>query len=136
MNIRSYRVKVYDFLYEEQGEVGDPCYCCGVESSGFDHVPPLHYVERLAEDGRRSLRLHKYPCCSECNRVLGGRLLLTKKSRLEFIQQRLEVKHQGLLAVLTWTPKEMAELGPRLKGDIQAHVALAKSIQARIDYWQ
>lgn len=126
------RLAVFDCHYERQGELGDPCVYCGVESSGWDHVPPLHYAARLSQEDRAEARLRKVPSCHECNTLLGGAVLTTLAARRSLVRERLQRKYAHLLSIPEWSDDELAQLTGRTREDVRAHLVFARHLKQRL----
>jgi|GEM_PF-3254422 len=127
--------KVFDNHYNNFGRIGDPCYCCGVVSDCFDHVPPLHYVSRLPEDEINQYKLRKYPICNECNSILNGLIIIDKKNRIKFVIDKLKKKYKKFLSMPDWSIEELEELEPKMREHVQAHAKFCLYIRNRIAFY-
>jgi hypothetical protein len=123
------------FRYDRAGELGDPCIYCGVASSEWDHVPPLHYVERLDDDQIDALDLRLLPCCSECNTFLSGIILTTVKARRNYVKDRLRRKYRSWLEMPEWSPDEIGELSTEdARRQMTAHARFSSFIKGRLNF--
>lgn len=105
------------------------CTYCGVSPAETrDHIPPLHYAQRL------DLSTRTVVACRECNCALGGRVLLTHAERREFVRGWLRRRYGALLRMPHWTAVELAELGPELRQAVQADSAAAERLRERLTY--
>jgi hypothetical protein len=125
---------VFNQLYEHVGNLGDPCVYCGVLSSGWDHVPPLHFVGRLTADVRTRYHLRLLPACTECNCWLSGNVKTTLVERRAYVRQRLQRKYARLLQIPDWHEAELAQLSPKLQFDIRSKLRAAAYIRQRIRF--
>lgn len=137
MSITSHqrRVRRFDVLYSLEGELNDPCIYCGLPATGWDHVPPLHYVERLTELETLDETLRKYPACTECNCFLNGALLHSLASRREYVKERIRRKYRSHAEMPAWAEDEIAELSTHdAQRYIRAHERFAKMIKERLGW--
>jgi hypothetical protein len=124
----------FDAAYEPVGRIGDPCVYCGVASSGYDHVPPLHFVSRLDDRDRWAFDLRKLPACPECNSLLGGCLKTTIRERRAIIKAKLRSRYRCVLGMPAWDEDELDELGPSLRGNVRNHAKFSTYIKKRLGY--
>src|SRR5262249_34750965 len=112
----------------------DPCTYCGQPASGWDHVPPLHYIERLTEEQRFPPQA-ALPACAECNGLFGGVLLTTLDARRKLLRERLRRKYRRVVNMPECSDDEIADLSPE---DAQrytlSHDRTARFIRARIGW--
>lgn len=137
MSITSYqrRLRQFDCLYGFVGELDDPCVYCGLPATGWDHVPPLHYVERLSDGELDDETLLKHPACTECNTFLGGALLHSLASRREYVKERIRRKYRSHAEMPGWDDDEIAELSTAdAQRYIRAHERFAKMIKERLGW--
>lgn len=132
---RKNRAKVFDHLYMEQGRMGDPCTYCGQPSDTYDHVPPLHLVERMSEREKINNILKKFPACRECNSCLGGLILNTLKERRRRVKQYLRKKYYKFLKMPKWDEDELQELEPKMAEDIRRASRFAEFIKQRVGFY-
>lgn len=123
-----------DCRYREMGRVGDACVYCGVESSSWDHVPPLSVVEKLIDVDIDRSDLRKVPACHECNSILGARHINTIAERRKYILQKLSRKYAKHLRMPQWDDEELSEVSERLAEDIQRNSHFAWYIKQRTSW--
>ena len=124
-------LKQFECLYDKVGSLADPCVYCGAPASGFDHVPPLHYVSRNP-DCDESLK--KHPSCAECNSALGATILLTLKERREFIRGYLRRKYSSYLKMPRWDDDELGELSEKLADEVRRASKFAEYVKQRVGF--
>ena len=125
----------FDASYKEIGRIGDPCAYCGTESTVYDHVPPLHYVARMAENDINTSNLRKIPACSECNSALNGLILTTINDRRKRIKEYLRKKYRSFLKMPKWDEEELAELEPNFADEIRRASRYAEFIKKRVGFY-
>jgi hypothetical protein len=106
----------YDRHYIEEGYM---CFYCNDYAETLDHVPPLSWIEvfKLENLRKNGIPLATVPCCAECNRLLGGRKLLTVEDRLEY----LETKYSALFEKLArWSDEEIEEMGQSFRQTLKS----------------
>lgn len=131
-------MKLYDHRYEKQGHIGAPCTYCGLESSEWDHVPPLHYVSRIADHDIDNLDevLRKLPSCRECNSILGGTLLTTIPERRGYLKEKLRRKYRSHAAMPEWSEEELEELSTDdARRYMRQHDQFAHVLKQRLGYY-
>jgi hypothetical protein len=112
---------VYGVVYSQSEMPTDPaCVYCGEPYDVMDHVPPLHYVARVKTTTIPIL----VPSCGECNRYLGGLLLLTLRDRAAHVSSKLRKKFASLLSAPEWTQSDLRELGDEMRRDVERSVNL------------
>jgi hypothetical protein len=118
--------------YHYENVSGDDCYYCGDVATVRDHALPLSYSNRVAiTDAERAL-LILIPACPSCNGTLGARVFDSLEARCRYVAEHLAQKHRRLLARGDWTPEELADLGPTLKGRVSDLQRRRAAIAARI----
>jgi hypothetical protein len=130
--IRATREKIYDCVYNRRGQLGDPCTYCGQASSSWDHVPPLHYVERLTVDQLAQARTVKVPACVECNSLIGGAVLLKVQERRALVKRKLRRKYAKHLRAPRWDEEELSEMGPVLRAELERADKFTEHIRERL----
>jgi hypothetical protein len=125
---------VFNQLYERIGNLGDPCVYCGVESCGWDHVPPLHFVSRLSAEVRNRYSFRLLPACSECNHCLGGTVKTTISERRTHVRRHLKRKYAGLLRIPHWDNLELHQVSANLQTDIQSRLRAAAFVRQRLQF--
>jgi hypothetical protein len=126
--------KVFDASYMEKGRIGDPCVYCGQPSDTYDHVPPLHYVERMRQTDVDKSNLRKYPACRECNSIIGGQIINTLEERRKHVRAHLKKKYASYLRMPYWDEEELAELSKELADHIRRSDRFSKFIKARVAF--
>lgn len=122
-----------DFLYENIGQLSDPCTYCGMDASGWDHIPPLHFISRIdVKDIKHKLR--KVPCCKECNCIIGGILLFTIQERRSYVKRHLKIKYRSILKIPKWNNCELSELGYSLYTSALGGSNKSDSIRYRLSW--
>lgn len=97
----------------------DPiCTYCAMDATYRDHVPPFSSYSGVKRSA--SFSLPGVWACAECNYHLGDRPLNTTPERAGYLFKRLTAKYQKLLRSPSWTPEELADMGPKLRRAIQA----------------
>jgi hypothetical protein len=107
--------RAFGFLFDKEGSLDDGCRYCGQDATDWDHVPPLHYVERLTVLEVNNLRLRKVPSCKECNSWLGASILITIRERRACIKLKFREKYKRYLETPAWAQDELEPLGYRMK---------------------
>jgi hypothetical protein len=121
-----------DVLYDRMGSLDDPCVYCGQPSTGYDHVPPLHYAERVQDD---ITVFRKYPACRECNSALTGQLFLTLKARRKAVKDYIRKKYRSFLSMPAWSEEELAELDSRFAEEVRRASRFAEHIKRRVSFY-
>ena len=121
--------KTYGSLYELE-TFGDrhSCAYCGDLRELLDHCPPLHLVDKLTIKQVRKLDIPMIlvPCCSQCNRMLGGRHLPRYEDRLAFLYRKVSDKVERCSI---WSSSELENL----TGELQRMVT-ARQVHIRREY--
>lgn len=123
---------MFDASYTELGRIGDPCVYCGQPSDTYDHVPPLHYVERMSQTDVAYANLRKYPACRECNSSLSGNLLETLKERRQYTKAKLRKRYRSYLNMPNWDEEELADMGDTLADEIRRANDYAHFVRQRL----
>jgi hypothetical protein len=91
---RQLKSSIYNHLYKIVSWVDRiSCYYCGDRASGYDHVPPMAWVESLGSSTFREngVDFLKVPCCTHCNSViLGPSSSYTLEDRLKEVKRHLQ----------------------------------------------
>jgi len=74
------------------------------------------------------------PACSECNRRLGSRLLVTVPDRARYLLGRNTVKWKKLLNSPDWDEDEIEQLGGNLRRRIRAIMAAKRFAVQRLSH--
>ena len=134
MSIRDQRLSLYHHRYDKAGEKGDLCLYCGERATGFDHVPPLSVVDNLVRCGLQVLNLRLYPCCSECNSILGDIYLATLKERRDHLLKYYLKKYHKTLSIPLWYDQELATIGSTLQKWIESKEAKSRRAMRKIEH--
>lgn len=125
-----------DFLYDNIGQLGDPCVYCGQESSEWDHVPSMSYVDSLSTEDRNHAHLRKLPACHECNPWLNSLKLHTLRERRSYVKRKLRSKYRTWIEMPEWSETELLELSTDdARRYIGAHSRFAQAVRARLAYY-
>lgn len=131
--VRRQHLDAYHHKYHAKGQVGDPCTYCGVVSDSMDHVPPLHYVARLAEIGEEpESDPVLVPACRECNGALGGALVFTMTARRKHVKDRLRKKYRAQLRMPGWDADDLDGMTPEMVREILANLRLREHVMQRL----
>ena len=112
------------------------CYYCGFPANERDHVIPRSVIERLksisiTNESVIEGRVLIVPACHECNRILSDSYQNSLEERKRELKRRLRKRYKKLLS---WTQKEIDELGPGLKQSIQAMNDYKKALFERLKW--
>ena len=137
-----------DFLYTKQGFertrtyiqlggcsfVGCPCYYCGDLATCDDHVYPVVALRSLygLTDLPPARLMVIVPACQECNGVLGDEVFPSLISRKNYLKKRLRRRHKRLLALPTWHPQELNDLGPGLREYVELGFLQQEHLKKRL----
>jgi hypothetical protein len=135
MTAVGYRVSL-DCHYRYVGNLGDPCSYCGVESSGWDHVPPLREIDGMRDAGVDFFiyDLRKIPCCRECNAMLGDTHLHNIRDRRRYILKRLMKRYAKFLRIPHWDESELVDASRQFKEDTLRCAKYAEWIRQRVSW--
>lgn len=135
--LRNMRVSQYDHLYTRKGSLGDPCIYCGVESNTWDHVPPLHVVDLLKSTSalEEFEKLEKFPCCNECNSVLGPENIINVQKRRAFVISKYRKKYKKWLKIPKWDDEDFEDMNPQFVEFIKKSSEYAEWIKKRISFY-
>jgi len=131
-HVRQQRLTIYDHLYSNKGQIGDPCVYCGCHSDTMDHVPPISYAAMKMDVDLYDDNLRKYPSCMECNRALGSKPFTNLRDRRACVNDYLRKKYKSLLGMPAWDDEELEEMSPEMQRDIRAAERLKNQVQQRI----
>lgn len=104
------------------------CVYCGWDADTVDHVLPRTWTGDAA---RRFVPT--VPACLDCNVRIGDRFAPTLAERRQIVFESLERKHRKLLRVAPWSDDDLAELGPRLRHELECREALRRMVKYRLD---
>ena len=112
------------------------CYYCGDPASTIDHVPPLDFVDAYGSDHcvRYDIDMVKVPSCSECNRHLGNRPLLTLRDRAEFIYDDISRTYKRIIELPDWTADEIDGMGDGMRGTIEEEQVKKQWVESRLTF--
>jgi hypothetical protein len=134
MRQRNNEKAVYQYIFQQEGRIGDPCVYCNDVSSTLDHVPPLHYVARMRQMNQKVTNAKLVPACAECNSILNGKLYLTISKRKAHIYERLKAKNRKILRIPEWSEEELSEISPELARSFRAATVAVHNLRARL-FW-
>ena len=134
-SIRVVRQNRFDCHYVKNGNIGDSCRYCGVVSDGYDHIPPLAYLDKLSDAvSIDQISCRKVPCCKQYNSILWTVMLATIPERRNHIRTSLRKKYKALLRMPYWDEEELAELDNDLANQIRQWSSFAEYIKKRLGY--
>lgn len=109
----------------------DDCVYCDEKAQSLDHVPPLSYLDTLNIDKYREMggKFLLYPCCLECNMLLGDEQLVTLYDRLSYLHDKYE---RRLNKIVKWEQSEIKQLGRNLKTYVQARQYKIKEYERKL----
>ena len=85
------------------------CFYCGVDATGYDHVPPISHFESYMQkciELNRKPQVLKLSCCAECNILLNNTMTTSLIERLSLARFRIKRKYYGKV-----DPKDRITLG-------------------------
>jgi 5-methylcytosine-specific restriction endonuclease McrA len=116
--MRAQRIQYPDFV----------CAYCGMPAYTRDHLLPVTMTGQAA---RKFVAV--VPACGECNFAIGDRVGHRITERREEAHRHIERKHRKTLELgKRWSQKELAELGPNLRGHIESSLAKRDVLLARL----
>jgi hypothetical protein len=124
------RRQLAGLYYSAEGCSNKCIYCGAPNASTKDHVPPITVAASLPVDDLPPLLL--YPCCEECNSLLGDRFLLTVEERSDFIAGALRKRYARALKQAHFEEDELEEFGPGLRSMLQTTQRVGDVVRQRI----
>ena len=96
------------------------CFYCNDPAECLDHVPPLSLIDNMPYKERKRFGIPAalVPCCDECNRILGDRVLVNVEDRLLYLESYYD-KYLNRQKSM-WTNDEIEELGPSLQDMVRS----------------
>ena len=112
------------------------CLYCGLPASCVDHCPALSSVMSVGSEycEENKIPLFLVPSCSECNHLIGARVLWTIEERRAFIAGRLKKRYKRICNLPAWSDEDIAKLGRGLKSMVRRNEDLRKITIRRIAF--
>ncbi len=104
------------------------CVYCGWDADSVDHILPRTWTG----DAARPF-IPTVPACRDCNARINDAFAPTLGERRRIAYESLERKYRKLLRNPSWSDDEMAELGPRLRHELECREALRRMVKYRLD---
>jgi len=133
---RKSRLRAFSGCYRVWTDLGRACAYCGVAAETYDHVPNLAMLHALGIEHyqRRKIQLWKVPACRECNVLLSDCAATSIPDRRAQIKAKLKARYAKLLAMPSWTDREIADLGIGLQDVIEDANAVRSWIKRRLEW--
>lgn len=112
--------KVFPAIMHGKPDLEGLCCYCGMPSEESDHVYNKSNYSKPSEGMRSWWTGPLVESCGSCNRMLGGKNYPDPRMRAAYIAHRLRIKYAEMHSAPRWSPKEVAELGPGLRGYIKS----------------
>ena len=132
---RDLLLKTYGHLYERHFSSRPGCFYCGEPWTTIDHCPPISFCEvknqKWFKD--KKIKFYKVVCCSDCNKKLSDRQLLTLNERANYILHSLEVKSNK---IISWSNDEIKEMSILFEKMIKAKQDQNKILFERVRFCQ
>jgi len=107
------------------------CVYCGVKYDLCrDHVIPTSYLRTKRRYGGDWL----VTACTECNTLLGAKLLFNVPERAAYLKIVLARKYYRILRVLNWDDDELEELGENLSSAVRLDLMKRKEVERRLSH--
>jgi hypothetical protein len=109
------------------------CIYCGMPGYTKDHLLP---VTMTGESQRKFVAV--VPACKECNSAIGDRVGHRVTERREEAHRHIRKKYRREIeAKGTWTPSELAQLGPNLRGAVKRLLDKGDVVRQRLEWpWE
>lgn len=104
-------------------------YCGAVDGNNRDHVIPAAFAQSVKHFSTETV-----PACSECNTLLGSRMLTSVPTRAAYLLGVYERRYKKLINSPTWTEEELDDLGPSMRDNIVAAEANKHRVIVRIEH--
>ena len=112
------------------------CAYCGLPAVCIDHCPALSSVlavgTQYCEDN--NIPLHLVPACTECNGLIGSKILWTFEDRKQFVARRLKSRYKKISSLPPWSDDEIEQMGRGLKSMVRAKEDLRQVTVRRIAF--
>jgi hypothetical protein len=102
-----------------------PCYYCGQDATGYDHVIPYCVVGHNTD---------LVPCCPECNSLLGSTVYDDALDKKLYIATRLKDRYRKLLRMKDFSEDELNSFTGMLGIEIREEMIARKAILQRIAF--
>jgi hypothetical protein len=116
-----------NFSYDEV----EACTYCGQPASEIDHVHPRAGHPHEATARTQGLLV---PTCGECNRTAGAHIFTSLAQKREWVHFKLRRRYRTDLGLPHWSEREMASLGPTLRGNLEAAQKRQWILSQRVSY--
>ncbi len=104
------------------------CYYCDEPAESIDHIWPQSIGHGLGD---------QVPACMECNGILLACHPTSHILRMKELHAKLAKKYKKYLAMQRWTDEELAELGPGLRGSLEADILTKRRVERRLAFlWE
>ncbi len=118
------------------------CEYCHAPADTIDHVVPQSLLESVRDSGDDVLiaaiverrRRMTVACCRECNSLAGAVFDQTLAIRRKRIAERFERRHRRRLEMPEWSPTELMELSPMLRGLVLAAIIEQELLRERLRF--
>ena len=127
--------EIDDSHYKRKGKIGDPCTYCGLESCGYDHIPPLSYFCNLTIEEISKEKCIMVPCCRECNTALTNKVFRRIVDRRRIVKEFLRKKYRKYINMPHWDEDELADMDKSFADEIRRISKFASYIRKRIMYY-
>lgn len=112
------------------------CTYCGDAAETLDHLIPVSFQtneRNLSGSARHRAALGPtVPCCSDCNNMLGNKMVHTIHGRANVCARGMRRRFKKVLLSPRWDAEDLAELGPNLRSSVVAGEGMRKLVEARI----
>ena len=111
------------------------CTYCGDVSECRDHVVPVSFTSNIPARKRgKTNKKDTVPCCTECNSLLGNKLLTTVETRAAYLIGVMELRYANLLETPYWSQEDLDDLGYTMRSDIENTLNHKRNIIDRLKY--
>lgn len=101
---------------------GDRCVYCGQTANSDEHWPPQAYVTIGVI----------LPACRECNSFAHTAHATNWDRRVAYVKEKVRKRWVRDLKVADWTERELKELGPKMRKEVQASLDRKVAVQERL----
>ena len=119
-SMRRRKLAIYNSYYKAADVPKDFCVYCGDRATTLDHVPCLDAVYCLGRDffEERKVSLQLFPCCEECNVMLGNMFIHTVHERAKYVFVKINRKYKKFLTTPLFSSDEIDEFKQGLLKDM------------------